>query len=307
MPPRDGFSVAHFLTVAYRIRKASGSLTMTRVCRSFDDALWQRVREVQQARAHEVGERVQQGKARQAAASTGPGPRYLFSTLVSCAQCGANFVMVDGNFYGCSSHKHGGAAAWQNDYRVKRVLLEEGLLAGIRRELLAPEAIEEFRRRVVKKLADQNHKPDGHSARLRELEKEVANLADAVAGGVLRSSPALAQRLATAEDELAKLHAASVPREVVKVERLLPRVVDGYLALVADLPKALKRDPARARANIRQLLGGQIRVEVDAKEARFLTQKGRTEAAFLRMAGAGIQPQTTLVAGAGFEPATFGL
>ena len=138
MPPRDGFSVAHFLPIAYRIRKASGSLTMTRVCRSFDDALWQRVREVQQARAHEVGERVQQGKARQAAASTGPGPRYLFSTLVSCAQCGANFVMVDGNFYGCSSHKHGGAAAWQNDYRVKRVLLEEGLLAGIRRSSSPP-------------------------------------------------------------------------------------------------------------------------------------------------------------------------
>src|ERR1700683_4894592 len=69
--------------------------------------------------------------------------------------------------------------------------------------------------------------------------------------------------------------AAEVPPRVAKVERILPRVVDGYRELVDDLSNALKRDMQRARANIRRLLGGQIRVEVDAKEARFMTQKGR--------------------------------
>jgi hypothetical protein len=206
--------------------------------------------------------------------------------------------MTDATRYGCSSYKHGGVAACPNDFLVKRALLEDGLLGGIRRELLAPEAIEEFRRRLVKRMAEQNRKPDGRSERLAELEREVANLADAVAQGLLRTSPALAQRMATAEADLAKLRAADVPPQLAKVERILPRVVDGYRELVDDLPNTLKRDMQRARANIRRLLGGQIRVEVDAKEARFMTQKGRAEAAFLRQAGANFAPQTTLVAGA---------
>jgi site-specific DNA recombinase len=271
------------------------------------EALWQAVKQLQSERAHAVGERVKQGLARQAAACTGPGPRYLFSTLITCGQCGANFVMVDATRFGCSSHKHGGRAACANDFRVQQPLLEDGLLDGIRRELLSPEAIEEFRRRVARRLTEQSRKPEGQSERLAEIEREVENLIDAIARGVLRTSPALAGRLAQAEAEKAALLEANVPPPLAKAERLLPRVVDGYRELVADLPNALKRDPGRARASIRRLLGGQITIEVDAEEARFITQKGRTEAAFLRAVGVNSGPQTTLVAGVGFEPTTFGL
>ena len=274
--------------------------------RIVSDDLWKAVKHQQRERALAIGERVKEGKARQAAASTGPGPRYLFSTLIACGRCGANYVMTDATHFGCSSRKHGGPAACTNDFRVRQTLLEDGLLEGIRRELLAPEAIEEFRRRVAKRLAEQNRKTASQPQRLAEVEREIANLTDAIASGMLRTSPALATRLSQAEAELAKFHAANASPQLAKVERILPRVVDGYLELVADLPNALKRDPARARASIRQLLGGQIRVEVDEKAARFLTQKGRTEAAFLRASGLNFGPQTTLVAGAGFEPATFG-
>lgn len=67
------------------------------------------------------------------ALSTSGAPKYLFSTLLQCGQCGANFVMVDKAFYACSSFKHGGPAACTNNLRIKRTLIQEGLVRGIRR------------------------------------------------------------------------------------------------------------------------------------------------------------------------------
>ena len=58
--------------------------------------------------------------------------------------------------------------------------------------------------------------------RLAELQKEVGNLTDAIATDLLTTSPALAQRLATAEAELAKLHAVQiVAPPVIRATRLL--------------------------------------------------------------------------------------
>jgi hypothetical protein len=121
------------------------------------------------------------------------------------------------------------------------------------------------------------------------------------ARGILRTSPAIAERLAAAEAELAKLQNAVTAPAPASIERLLPLVAESYRQLVADLPSALKHDVARARTTLRRILGGgPIRVEVDAKVARFMTQEGRVEAAFLRAAGIGAASQTTLAAGACF-------
>lgn len=103
------------------------------------------------------------------------------------------------------------------------------------RDLLDPEVIEEFWRRTAKRLASENRKPDT-AARRAELESEVANLTDAIVRGVLRRPPAIAKRLAGSEAELAKLRAAAVPKDRAKVEWLLPRVVDGFVAMVCGPP-----------------------------------------------------------------------
>ena len=54
----------------------------------------------------------------------------------------------------------------------------------------------------------------------------------------------------------------------------------------------------RFSAEIRKLLGGKIRVETTPKEIRFVTTKGRMEAAFLRSVGFSRQHQIDVVAGA---------
>jgi hypothetical protein len=89
-------------------------------------------------------------------------------------------------------------------------------------------------------------------SRCTELEKEIGNLADAVAAGLLKSSPELAKRLARAKSELERLRAIQ-PARVVK---LLPRVDERFRELVADLPEALATDPERARVIVGRLMGG---------------------------------------------------
>jgi hypothetical protein len=62
-------------------------------------------------------------------------------------------------------------------------------------------------------------------------EGQVGNLADAIASGALRASPA-------------------------------------FREMIADLPNAIKRDVDRARATVRQYTGYSIRVESDGKTVR---------------------------------------
>ena len=87
-----------------------------------------------------------------------------------------------------------------------------------------------------------------------------------------------------------------------QVEKLLPRLADDYCRLVENLADSLESvDVSKARAELRSLLGD-IRVKVDDEEARFMV--AGIETALARASGG---PQINVVAGAGFEPATFGL
>jgi site-specific DNA recombinase len=275
--------------------------------RIVSDALWERVKARQQIQSQTIGKRVKRGLTIGAASKTGPGPRYLFSTLLECGVCGANFVVVDKYRWGCSSHKHGGKSACPNDLRLKRDLIENGLLEGVRSALLSPAALEEFRRRIIKRLADQNRQKAPDLNRVAELETQVCNLVNAIAGGALKSSPALAARLEAAELELAGLRKLAEPREVTKLDRVIPRLDDAFRQLVADLPNAIKRDVDRARATVRQYTGNAIRVESDGKTVRFLGESRRMEMSLLIAAGGAAALQTNVVAGVGFEPTTFGL
>jgi hypothetical protein len=87
-------------------------------------------------------------------------------------------------------------------------------------------------------------RPKVDQGRLRELEREVDNMVNAIASGALRGSPALAARLAAAESELSKLKEPAPDR--APIERLIPRIGERYLATVKEL-KTAERDPQRAR------------------------------------------------------------
>ena len=277
--------------------------------RIVDQALWDRVKARQQAQSDKIGERIQAGLPKKSAKSTGRTPRYLFSSVLKCGACGSSYtIRGGGTHYACARHLDGRCCSQK--IGVKRSILEPGLLEGIKSELLSEEAIKEAVRAAHRVLNKQ--KPLATDKREADLTTEIANLTDAVASGALKSSPAIAERLAKAEKELATVVAQ---KPAPRAAKLIPAIADEYRAWVGELetimsPNGLKkglvtdRDIARARAQLKKRLGGHIIVTETDTEIRFETEVGAEEIA-LRLGSDG--GQVFLVAGAGFEPATFGL
>jgi hypothetical protein len=137
-------------------------------------------------------------------------------------------------------------------------LVESRLLDGIKRDLLAPEIVAAVRREVqgaVERMRTRA-KPDG--ARMAQLSEEVANLTEAIASGMLKSSPAIGERLNQAEGELRRLQVElSTPPEE-KVAQLVPRIADRWRAVVENLGNVALEDVAHARTQVRALIGSVV-------------------------------------------------
>jgi hypothetical protein len=130
------------------------------------------------------------------------------------------------------------------------------------------------------------------------VEEEIRNLVDAIDSGALRASPAMAERLAQAEAELAALKVAAHPVKTADIERLVGRVMDRYRTMVEALERSLpEADIEQARAHLRALFGS-IKVVADEKEVRFEADLRATQFALLRAAGG---TANNVVAGARFD------
>ena len=162
--------------------------------------------------------------------------------------------------------------------------------------------MEELQRRVRQRLKAGATRVDDR-AQTAALEREISTLVDAIASGVLRSSPALAQRLKETEAALASMKSKPA---TLSVEQLLPQLAERCRSRWRIWTAPLAQEPRRARLEIAEHVG-LIRVRLDADEIVLEAQKGHREAVILGATGTGGTRQISLVAGAGFEPATFGL
>lgn len=141
------------------------------------------------------------------------------------------------------------------------------MLAGIKQGLEGPALLAEVERRV--QAVTKQHKPkEEHGKRVAQLQREIGHLADAAAGGLLKASPALAQRLQAAEVELARL--AAVQHTDVPPTIVIPNVRKRFLGMRDRLDSVLMRD-AEGREELRGILaeGEKIKLLPD-KSGRFL-------------------------------------
>jgi len=189
-----------------------------------------------------------------------PRPKHLFSGLLKCSECGSNFVMANATRYACATHTNGGKHACGNRLRVSRKLVEAWLLEGIKRELFTPEALELFKREAARLLAERKRQGrpelDRAKSRLAEVQGEIENIMAAIKAGILTETTKV--ELERAEAERKQLQAAlNVDTDKLdKVAEFLPRAVDRYRGLVGDLENIPPRHVARARAQIKALVGG---------------------------------------------------
>lgn len=223
-----------------------------------------------QARYREThGDEISEKNGRERASNVrySPPHKYLFSSLLVCGVCGANYVMKVPTRYACGGHKDGGKHLCDNNLRVSRELLERKLLSGISEGLFSDAAIVRFRQGFVREAAERKRRarPEAELARKRlaELEPKIAAMVEAIADGMY--SPALKANLTEAEAEAERLRPLLQvdTRQLDKVADFLPRVVDQYRAMIGELPATLGRDVARARAQLRAMIG-QVRLVPEA-------------------------------------------
>ena len=150
--------------------------------RIVDEELWQRVK-ARQGRIRETVTENAEGTVRSARACR---PIYFLSHLVKCGCCGGGFSKFSRDHYGCSNARNRGTC--ENMLTIRRDVLEESVLSGLRSHLLAPELLEEFTRDYVAELNRHNRERDaGRSkaeADLAKVTRQVRAIIEAVKEGI---------------------------------------------------------------------------------------------------------------------------
>ncbi len=238
-------------------------------------------------RAHDVGERVKRGLSRVGAKRTGRAPsKHLLSGLLKCSECGAGYQIGGAMHYACSSYLNGGPSGCSNSARLHRERAEEGVLDGVRRQFLDPAVLEEAKRRARALIRARTAKPaQSHLPRMKELQAQIENLADAIAQGALRASPALAAKLGSAEEELERLGSQPSTPPAADIERLIPRLAEEIEKAVRELPKTLAAGNVDlARQELKGLVGS-IQVVAKPTEMLLYSETGFVQVALKRAVG----------------------
>ena len=283
-------------------------ITQVPALRIVDDELWQAV----QARyagvqkkwtAAEPGKRFNQFVR----------PKYLFTGLTKCGECGAGFVVYYRDRLGCFGTRERGTCT--NKLTISRQEVEARVLAALQEKLLRKDFFEEFCREFTKEMnrlrMEQRASLSGARRELDRVKRDIEKVIDAIVQGY--ASPELKARNDSLQERKAalqtQLETADEPPPL-----LHPSMADLYRSKVEGLAAALQRDDTRLEASesLRGLIdsivltprGGQLGIELKGNLAAMLSAVQKTKRS----------PETgdllvpiQLVAGAGFEPATFGL
>jgi site-specific DNA recombinase len=282
--------------------------------RIVDVELWDKVKARQTRLQTEMGDRIKQGLRASSAkgCSSGRGFKYLFSGLLKCAHCGANFVMHSVTSYGCAQNLNGGHAACPNEIRLPRRKAEKKLLDVVRQQLLTPEACVVFMGEVKKQLharaAEMRTSINQAQRDADALQREIDNIMTAIKAGVV--TPTTRAALEAAEGKKAKADTrlqtvmALDERAITRMTEAMPDVLDRYRKTLDNIGTALEAKLEHSRMLLQTLLGEiTLHKEKHGLEAVLNldwleTLSGSEELEKLKV---------LMVARVGFEPTTFGL
>jgi site-specific DNA recombinase len=274
--------------------------------RIVSDELWSSVKDRQSTtRQAIVGDRgVRSELARR--------PRYLFSGLLTCGACGGGYTLVGARHYGCANTRNRGTC--DNRLTIRRDVLEETVLRGLKDNLLRPELIHEFvttyQQEYNRLRREQANQQASARAELARVERQIRNIVEAVKAGLF--APAMKDESTALEGSKARL-VESTRDQVEEPPLLHPGLAEVYRRKVEKLTQTLNREGLRAEAaeTLRSMIQA-IRL-IPEEEGLAIELVGElagilalTNEKSPRPYGPGAR-QLTLVAGAGFEPAAFRL
>jgi hypothetical protein len=226
--------------------------------------VWRKVKARQRERAAHIGARVRRGLSKHQAYATGAYPKYLLSGLLQCGMCGSNLIVSGpAQGYVCATRVNGGLHACSNRLRLPRVRLEHLLLRWIHSVLIGAGAEQclllAWRARSGGNSPGTECTAPVHEGHLQELRDEISNLVNAIAHGALRSSPALADRLADAELKLAA-EAGGAAVDGGAGEIRTPRSLEFYQQFITTISARFQENPRATRSMLSELIGGAIRL-----------------------------------------------
>ena len=295
--------------------------------RIVDDVTWHAV----ERRLHSRQHRFSHGRT---------ATRHLLSGLLLCDRCGGRFSIVAKDYYGCRNYVESGSCS--NGVRFRLEAIEELVISQLARNLLGWIEALSTAATHIETTTDQASET-AVDDRLAELRNQASAVMDAIQTGLRGKAREMAlsryQNLADEIEQLGRERSTSRTRGPGRTEIRYDRsVVEDFLQ---HLPSALRADPQQGREFLQETLKS-IRIAEEGDRPRVcplcrevlgkltpqhLAQHGLTlqegyrrfpELGFNKRARLVIQPSPDgllktgevfglMVAGAGFEPATFGL
>ncbi|MEQ9190988.1 MAG: recombinase family protein [Alphaproteobacteria bacterium] len=279
--------------------------------RIIDDDLWVKVKERQAA------VRIEMPQAKGGSLNGSHRRRYLLSGLLVCGVCGGNYSIIGKDRYGCSVHR--GKGTCDNNRTLIRQDVEARVLDGLKDSLMAPDKVHafitEYHAEWNRLVADQAAEITSLRSRLNQAERGIARIVKAIEDG--KFSEALSNRLAELENYKAKFEAQLKENMNQEPVRLHPRLAKIYSQKVANLAATLS-DPEIKIEAVEALRGLVDRIEVCPRDGqgsdlllvgdianilKMAESRGKKKLPEAKTSGS----QLSVVAGAGFEPATFRL
>jgi DNA invertase Pin-like site-specific DNA recombinase len=242
---------------------------------------------------------------------------HLLTGLLHCGCCGGGFAAVGRDYVACSAARKLGTCSQRKS--VRRVVLEEAVLALMRDRLMRPDAVAAFVAAYAAEVNQQRGDDSADRARLvaerTQVLRKLEGLYDAIADGLRTAG--LKERLEALEARMAELDTAVAAPEPTPV-RLHPNLAAIYRRKVAELAAALADPEIRPQA-LETIRGLITRVTVrDSAEGLALELEGALTAMIGLAQNAKSPPggglddglvdrSVKVVAGTGFEPVTFRL
>ncbi|MBU2877057.1 recombinase family protein [Aliiglaciecola lipolytica] len=223
--------------------------------------------------------------------------KYLFSDLFKCNVCGGGASMSNSISYGCSTARNKGTC--DNKKLVKRITVESAALSAIKSELLKTDVvdvvIQEYNKSMRELVRDSQKSSINTKSVVAKLEAEKVNLINSIKAGI---DPKLVA------DSLAEV---SVRLEEAKLKQVAPSlkevnnngIADKFRRYIDELTTDdLSNEAKIAIRSLVEKLELKANGDVDLVLNPFGLAKKRP---------AINSESIRMVAGAGFEPTTFGL
>jgi len=241
---------------------------------------------------------------------------HLLSGILRCGVCGAGMGITGTRSlnreryftFGCTAHHTRGQSICSNSLTVSEKKVNEAIFGALRDTLMRPEVMQYFVDSFNKRLAEARRSLPSEGTSLDEevgrVQNRIRNLTEALAHAGW--SATLGQSLRDEESKLEALWAkqgASGERRERSQALPHPKLIRRY---VGDLLKTIEAKPEEGRELLRQRLGSVILMPKGEGPDRAYHATG----AFNLTVSLGEDDSTApenKVAGAGFEPATFGL